>query len=912
MIRMIQSNSSSHAKAYFSEALQKSDYYLNDQELQGRFLGRLADRIGVTGLADKETFFALCENINPKTGKALTPRTRENRRTGYDINFHAPKSVSILNALSKNSDIIEVFQASVSETMKDIEADAMTRVRKKGKYEDRQTGELLWAEFIHQTARPVDGSVPDPHLHIHAFCFNATWDNREKEIKAGQFGDIKLNMPYYQSRFHKKLSDKLIDLGYRIRRTDKSFEVEGVPKSVVALFSKRSNEIGEFAKEHGINDVKQLAELGARTRSKKQKGLTMVELKREWQKQIKENIEYQDGEQEMPVRYAVKRQQSKVITDDCLNYALKHSFERASVMPERRILASAYRHSIGSRSVSLDAITARFKDDAQIIRVKDKSQICCTTREVLGEEKRMVELARNGQGKLMPLYQVAPELNLTGQQADAVEHILTTGNQVSIIRGAAGTGKTTLMQEAVPLIEQAGKQVIVVAPTAEASRGVLKNEGFENAETVARLLVDKNLQKSLQNNVLWVDEAGLLGTKDMSALLTLTDQYNARLILGGDTRQHPSVIRGDALRILNTVGGIKTAEVTKIYRQKNIHYRSAVEDLSKGDVRSAFIKLTSIGAIQNVDPLNPNKPLVGDYIKAIKKGKSALIVSPTHKQGDAVTNEVRGKLKALGLLGKKDLTASKLTNLNLTEAEKSDWRNFEKGQIIQVNQNLPQLKRGSVWAVKDIIEKSVILTDGKKQERILPRDRADSYDVFKKTDIQFCKGDKIKITRNSLDENKKRLNNGMTLDVVSVSKSGEIKLLNKTSKASFSVKKDFGHIDHAYCVTSYAAQGKTVDEVFIWQPAATFAVTDAKQFYVSVSRGRDKATIYTDDRVTLLEYAAEIGDRQSALELIGQKHTDYVLQTERENYSSKNANQLTKDLLKHDYSNKAPDYEPGF
>ena len=58
---------------------------------------------------------------------------------------------------------------------------------------------------------------------------------------------------------------------------------------------------------------------------------------------------------------------------------------------------------------------------------------------------------------------------------------------------------------------------MVVAPTADASRGVLKSEGFENAETVAKLLVDKKMQDKLKNQVLWVDEAGLLGTKDMTA-----------------------------------------------------------------------------------------------------------------------------------------------------------------------------------------------------------------------------------------------------------------------------------------------------------------------------------------------------------------------------------------------------------
>jgi len=211
MIRMIQSTSEGHAKAYFSDALTKSDYYIDDQELAGKLQGRLGERLGLGTAVTQDIFFALCENRNPKTGEPLTPRTRDGRRVGYDINFHAPKSVSIINALSKDSHIGDAFQASVNEVMKAIEADCQTRVRKDGSYHNRATDEMLWAEFMHQTARPVDGHAPDPHLHSHCFVFNSTWDKEEERIKAGDFAQIKQDMPYYQALFHKILSDKLIE-----------------------------------------------------------------------------------------------------------------------------------------------------------------------------------------------------------------------------------------------------------------------------------------------------------------------------------------------------------------------------------------------------------------------------------------------------------------------------------------------------------------------------------------------------------------------------------------------------------------------------------------------------------------------------------------------------------------------------
>ncbi|HVW96854.1 MAG TPA: MobF family relaxase [Mucilaginibacter sp.] len=913
MIRMVQTTSAKQAKEYFSGALLQSDYYMDDQELKGKYAGRLAAHLSLDEEPTRQSFFALCDNIDPVSGKPLTRHTKEGRTVAYDIVFNAPKSVSIIHALSNDDHILKAFQDSVQETMQDIETDSRTRVRINKLVEDRQTGNLLWAEFTHQTARPVDGSLPDVHLHSHNVVINATYDPVEKTIKAGQFRDIKRSMPFYQAMFHKRLSDRLIDLGYGIRRTDKAFEILNVPQAAIDHFSKRTNAIGEFAKEKGINDPKKLAELGAKTRAKKQKGHTMAELKTEWRRQLRQEVPLPPGEEALPVRYAAKKQVDKTSPDDVIDHALKHSFERASVKPERRILETAYRQSIGKRQLSIEGIANSFNNDSRIIRIKEKFQTVCTTKPVLAEEQQMVKLARQGRNSQFPLYKKAPELSphLNDHQQNAIKDILTTTDQASIIRGAAGTGKTTIMSEAKKHIEAAGTQLYVVAPTAQAARGVLVNEGFENADTVAKLLKDKTIQQEITGQVLWVDEAGLLGTKDMTELLAITKQQNARLILGGDTRQHTAVVRGDALRVLNVVGQIKSSDVSKIVRQKDIHYREAVEDLSNGNVGRAFTKLNSIGAINDIDPLKPNELLIGDYIKTLKKGKSALIVSPTHAQGEAVTQELREKLRANGLIGKKQVMVDKFACRNLTQAEKADHRNLNEGDVVQFNQNVPQIKKGSVWKIDRIENSKVFMTDKDNKQQQLPLDRAASFDVYEHNQIGLSKGDVVRISRNGYDNNEKRLNNGQVLDVVSVNKKGKIMLHNKASKVTYELDDDFGNIAHAYCTTSHSAQGRTVSEVFISQPSATFVATDAKQFYVSVSRGKDAAHIYTDDRQALLEYASESGDRQSALELVGgYQHSDYIqqhiaLEVEPDNEPTGR----TKAEVK---TNSRDDYEPGF
>lgn len=907
MIRMTASTSAKDAKRYFSDGLSKSDYYHADidQELGGAYGGRLAERLGLFGKITKDDFFALCDNRNPMSGKRLSPRTSSIRTVAYDMTFSVPKSCSIIHSLSGDNHILDIFQKCVSETMDIIEQDARTRVRKKGKDFDRVTGELLYASFIHQTARPVEGHAPDPHLHCHSYVFNYSYDSSEERIKAGQFQEINRKMPVFQNMFLKKLSDKLMDAGYGIRPTANSFELEGVPQKVIDLFSKRKNEISKIAKEKNITDAKTLDGLGARSRKVKQKGLSMAELKADWRRQVreleaaelmpeqkKETIVPDQKEKQagkvIPViiRFATEREERRqptVSPQQCIDFVLSHAFERASVVPEQKLLELAYKYSIGIKGLKLSDIERCLHNDPRLIRIEEKGRTSCTTKEVLAEEKKMVELAQGGKGKMMPLYAIPPDMVLEGQQRDAAEYLLTNADRVSIVRGVAGAGKTTLLKELVPQIHKAGKETILIAPTAQASRSVLRQEGFDNAETVARLLVDKAMQEKLQGQVLIMDEGGLAGVKEMAKVLELVTAKNARLIVIGDTRQHSSVTRGDALRVLSIFGGVRTAEVSKIHRQKNGAYKSAVESLSKGQTKEGFDKLDSIGAIMEMAPEKITETLVADYMDALKRGKNALIISPTHRQGENITHVVRQRLREEGYIGKKEIPALSMVNENLTEAQKGDWRNYQPGQWVQFNLNMPGLKRGSRWAVEKAGEKEVMLKNTEGKTASLPLQQATKFELFRLKEIALAKGDMVRVTKNSLDESGKLLSNGLTYHVASVDKEGNIQLRNTVSGASYAVSNTrFGHIAHAHCITSHASQGKTVDEVFIAQGSESFGAVNSKQLYVSVSRARDKAIIYTDDKKALLTHASELGERRSAMELVNKpKHADYVHHLEK-------------------------------
>lgn len=125
-------------------------------------------------------------------------------------------------------------------------------------------------------------------------------------------------------------------------------------------------------------------------------------------------------------------------------------------------------------------------------------------------------------------------------------------------------------------------------------------------------------------------------------------------------------------------------------------------------------------------------------------------------------------------------------------------------------------------------------------------------------------GDVIRITANGKTlDGKHKLNNGAQYTVAGFTDAGHIRLDN-----GWVVGKDFGHLAHGYAVTSHASQGKTVDRVLIAQGSQSLPASSVEQFYVSVSRGRQQATVYTDDKAALLDAVRREDTRMLATDLV--------------------------------------------
>ncbi len=843
MLRIIPQSNSAAAKSYYS----KADYYVDGPESSGLWGGKGAEKLGLQGEVAWEDFAALCDNLNPKTGKPLTPRTREDRRVLFDWNFHVPKSVSLAYELTGDERILKAFRASVDETMNEAEKEMKVRVRAKGANEDRVSGNMVYATFIHRTSRPSkEDGIADPHLHAHVTVFNCTYDEQAQQWKAGQFGDLKKDAPYFQAQFHSRFAQQLKGLGYGITRTKQGFELSGVSAGMVKKFSRRTSEIEALAEAKGITDPAGKDKLGALSRMAKST-LTMPDLQTYWQKRLSpaeqvalRNLKGQESKDVFSVREAVTQ-------------ALDHCLERESVVPERQFYTEALKAGLGSATLSELKVEARRQS---MIETDWAGKPVISSRAVLQQEKDILSFARNGRGTKKPL---APDAELSrdylhADQTRAVRHVWNSPDRVLIIRGAAGTGKTTLTREAFDGLQGRQVPVVMLAPSAIASREVLKAEGFD-AETVAKFLLSEQEQAKAKGGVIWVDEAGLLASKDMHKLFQIADKQDARVVLMGDTKQFGSINRGPAMSLLESHAGLPSVQVTDIKRQSG-EYKQVTTLLAKGHAAEAFAKLDQMHWIHELDDENRINAVAAAYLDAKRKG-SVMLISPTKKEGAILTDAVRGLRKEKGELGE-ERPFLKLTSTDLTEAQRRDRLSFEEGDILQFHQSAKGHPAGSRVAFTDTAT--------------IPLEEASKFQAFRTGTIDLAVGDDIRMTAAGKSLDGHRFNNGSAYRVKGFTKEGDVVLSNQ-----WVVSREFGHWSHDVASTAVSPQGKTIDRVIVSQTRTSGRAANQAEFYVAVSRGRYEATIFTDNKSELREAVQRSERRVSATEAFAPKKRSFAV-----------------------------------
>jgi conjugative relaxase-like TrwC/TraI family protein len=809
-----------------------------------------------------------------------------------DLTFSVPKSVSLAWAINGDERLIEALREAVRETMeRDVEPLMQRRVRT-GKHANSEqkatTGKLIYADFLHKTSRPVDGTA-DPHLHIHAFVIN--WTEENGVHYAGQMGEIVRQRPSLQAKFESRLASKLQnDLGYSVTSTRFSqsgkikagWEIDGIDRKTIEKYSRRTAQVEEHARENGVHGAAEKGSLGKKTREKKDNGASVDRLRDEWQSRL-------TADERLAFSRLLDRKRIGQGEDEhgqaieSVKYALDHHLFRQSTVERHQIIGTALEHALTIKPEQIEQALDRIDKIERTMPDEGCVRHLITTREVLNAEKRLIDYARDGRGTRKAIGETEHEFSrmwLNDQQKAAVRHVVTSRDAVIAVTGGAGTGKSSLMQEAAEAIGKNGKTLFTFAPSTGAKE-VLQQKGFLNAQTVEHLIRNTKLHPELRDQVLWIDESGLMDVRSMNAVFKIADEQNARVVLSGDTRQHSSPSRGEAMRLIEREAGLSIARVEAIQRQKG-RYKAAVELISRGNeivdaengktgLLAGFDALDALGKIHEIDLDERHEKLAENYLAAEKAGKSTLVIAPTHAEAAAVTENIRTSLRDEGTLSNDEREFTRLKSLNLTTAEKSEAISYasQTGGIVQFHQNVQGgFKRGTRYRIAGAIGKEVFVTPvGGGEKQRLPLAASDRFEVYAEHKIGIAVGDKIRFSLGGTAKGgKQRISNGRLDEVKGFDRSGNLILKN-----GWVVERDYGHMDLGYVITSHASQGKDRHIAMAAMGESSLPAINAKQFYVTVSRGSEDVMIFVDDKAKVRRAIMRSGEQLSATEMMKQQ-----------------------------------------
>jgi len=843
------------AESYFNEHLAQNDYYATGEIRPGQWIGTGAERLGLNNAVTREQFHALCENRNPNDDERLTQRQqKENqRRVFFDFTCAPPKSVSVLAVTLDDQRLIEAHEESARIAFRELETFAGTRIRKQGvENRDRVTGNLVAASFVHDSSRELD-----PQLHTHFTVFNATFDERERRWKALQARGMYDAIRYGTAVYRNELAKRVQQIGYNIQPAKHGFEIEGVEPEILNRFSKRAQQRDQAiqAMEQKLgrklsND--EISHAVHQSRAKKVKGISTAEVRERQLLQLSA-----DERQSLGIlrasAHSTRLPRIAMAENQALNHAVAHVFERKSVVPEHELLSVALSHRLGA--VDLNHLKATVKHLPDLV----KTERGFSTKEIVATELDLIQTVNMGCDSVAPLHPgYRPADWLSEDQRRAIYHVLRTSDRIMGLKGLAGSGKTTALREMVAACKEAKIEPLFCAPTAAAT-DVLRKEGFE-AVTLQSLLLTKPALSAHQLVVL--DEAGAVGMDDMKRLFDCA--HDARIILSGDTGQHASVARGDALRILERHSDFKSGQLTAIRRQRKADYRKAVELAAKKRTVEAFAQLERMAAITELAGDELHGSAAKSYLQAVTENKSVLLVAPTWNEIETVTEKVRAELKSSGRLALEEKDFQVFDSLSWTEAQKRDARQYRPGMAIYFHRRGHGFEKSETVQVVAVENDSLKVQRSDGTETVFPLDAGIACDVGEKRKLKVAAGDKLLLQANAVAV-RKHFVNGELVEVKAIQ--GDSVLLADGRV----IPADYRTFTHGYAVTSHAAQGKTVDEVLVVASSRSLPAINQEQFYVSISRGRERCQIFTDDSDLLRSHVTRSSARLAAIEAMPQR-----------------------------------------
>ncbi|MEQ1673030.1 MAG: AAA family ATPase, partial [Hyphomicrobium sp.] len=240
-------------------------------------------------------------------------------------------------------------------------------------------------------------------------------------------------------------------------------------------------------------------------------------------------------------------------------------------------------------------------------------------------------------------------ITLSDDQRQAVTHV-TGADGIAAIVGIAGAGKSTMLNAARHVWGASSRRVVGAALAGKAAEGLEKSSGIPSRTIAAWEYAWSQGRDLLQSgDVLVLDEAGMVSSKQMAMLVANVERAGAKLVLVGDAAQLQPIEAGAAFRAI--VERIGAAELSEVRRQQEGWQQQATRDLSQGHVKRALEAYCAADAVRQ--PASRDQAIdeiTRDYLasRQDRPASETLILAHTNADVMALNAAVRAALKARG------------------------------------------------------------------------------------------------------------------------------------------------------------------------------------------------------------------------------------------------------------------------
>ncbi|HTO67430.1 MAG TPA: Ti-type conjugative transfer relaxase TraA [Bradyrhizobium sp.] len=395
----------------------------------------------------------------------------------------------------------------------------------------------------------------------------------------------------------------------------------------------------------------------------------------------------------------------RIIGDPSL--ALEAITQQQSTFTQRDMAKFAHRHSDGLDQFNEVMGAMRRATDLVELGKDARGEDRFTTREMIEAEQRLHRTAelmaererhevRDRDRETALARAQARDLVLSGEQADALAHV-TDGRDLSLVVGYAGTGKSAMLGVA---WEAAGYEVRGLALSGIAAENLESGSGIAS-RTIASLEHGWGQGRDLltTRDVLVIDEAGMVGTRQLERVLSHAAEAGAKVVLVGDPRQLQAIEAGAAFRsIYERHGGVEIGEVR---RQREDWQRDATRDLATGKTGHALEAYRSRGMVheaQTREQARGNLIERWDRERQASPDRSRIILTHTNDEVRALNEAARGRMRAAGDLGDE-----------VRVIVDRGARNFASGDRVMFLQNERGLgvKNGTIGTIEQVSAQSM-------------------------------------------------------------------------------------------------------------------------------------------------------------------------------------------------------------